>query len=75
MSVQSIFSEDAINMLTNVADVIRQSDTFSANQMRSYTLYKILDSRVALASATDSYRHEFETQLLEDFKLKKWSKL
>lgn len=72
MSIGAIFNDEVINMLTNVSATIKLADNVTANQMRRYTLFKILNSRLDISSMTDSTRHEFESQLLEDFRLNNW---
>lgn len=73
MSVQAYFNEQAIDQLNIVRKIIKNANSFNANQMRNYTLRRLLNSTTVLTEMSVKEKMQFENDLLSAFKYKNWT--
>lgn len=72
MNVQAYFNEQVIEQLDIGRKVIKNANSFDANQMRNYTLRSVLNTTTVLTEMSTDEKIEFENDLLRVFKLKNW---
>lgn len=72
MSLQSLLTKQAFEMLPKVLNAIEAANDFESNQMACYAERKINDSKIALVEMTNEQIDEFQNELLETFKFKEW---
>ena len=70
MSIQSILSNHAIDMLPKIKDLITSKSDQARSNLVSITLRACMNSRISLDDMNESQKEEFQNNLIETFKFK-----
>ena len=72
MSIQSKLDAQAINKLPKIKTIIKNSNNFSSNQIKSATIRAIIDSDITVDTMSDKQLEQFQSALINAFKYKNW---
>lgn len=72
MSIQAIFNENAIKAFPKLDRLISKAEVFEANQMKSYALREMINSKKRVSDMSEVELNVFQTDLIEVFSYKGW---
>lgn len=72
MNLQHQLNKLSLIRTPRISAIIEGAASYEANQMREYTLQKMMDSYTSITDMTEHQLDEFQDNVIADFKYKNW---